>query len=213
MLTDYILDAPLSNFIKVRQLDKYMIGHSGYIAGGVFKNIFNNEKIKDVDIFFENEKDYIVANESFSSNETYLKVYENDKVRAFKNVDTEVTVELIKHKFKSPLDMIEEFDFTITKFVYYKEIEVANEEEEDHVEWKIAYHKQFFEHLHMKRLVIDQPLEELILPVNTFNRMFRYAKYGYFPCRETKAKIIESLRLLSSFSDELLSRELYNGLD
>ncbi|WP_137743360.1 hypothetical protein [Robertmurraya siralis] len=65
MLTDYILDAPISNFIKIRQLDKYMIGHNGYIAGGAFKNIFNNEKIKDVDIFFENEKDYIVANDYF----------------------------------------------------------------------------------------------------------------------------------------------------
>ncbi len=109
--------------------------------------------------------------------------------------------------------MIDEFDFTITKFVYYKEIGDGNEDEVGDIEWKIGYHKQFFEHLHMKRLVVDQPLEEIILPVNTFNRMFRYAKYGYFPCRETKAKIIESLRLLPAFSDELLSRELYNGLD
>ncbi|WP_137743361.1 hypothetical protein [Robertmurraya siralis] len=124
-----------------------------------------------------------------------------------------MTIELIKHKFKSPLDMIDEFDFTITKFVYYKEIGDGNEDEVGDIEWKIGYHKQFFEHLHMKRLVVDQPLEEIILPVNTFNRMFRYAKYGYFPCRETKAKIIESLRLLPAFSDELLSRELYNGLD
>jgi hypothetical protein len=65
----------------------------------------------------------------------------------------------------------------------------------------------------MKRLVIDQDLKNIILPVNTFNRMFRYARYGYFPCRETKAKIIQSLRDIPSFSEDLLSMELYNGLD
>ena len=37
---------------KVRFLDIYMEGHRGFIAGGCFKNIFNNEKIKDIDMFF-----------------------------------------------------------------------------------------------------------------------------------------------------------------
>ena len=38
-------------------LDKFMMGHKGYIAGGCFKNIFNGEKIKDIDIFFDNEEE------------------------------------------------------------------------------------------------------------------------------------------------------------
>jgi hypothetical protein len=207
---DFILDESLSNFIKLRQLDQYMVDHKGYIAGGVFKNIFNNEKIKDVDIFFENEKDYVEAKDKFSKNDKYTFRYQNDKVTAYRNKETMVTVELIKHKYKSPLDMIDEFDFTITKFVYYKGLEEGNEDEVKDVVWKIAYHKRFFEHLHMKRLVIDN---EIVLPVNTFNRMFRYAVYDYFPCRETKAKIIQALRENPSFSNELLSQELYNRLD
>jgi hypothetical protein len=187
-----------------------MIDHKGYIAGGVFKNIFNNEKIKDVDIFFENERDYAEADEKFKTNEEYKPSYKNDKVTAYINKNTNVTVELIKHKFSKPLDMIDEFDFTITKFVYYKELEDGDDDSVRDVVWKVAYHNRFFEHLHMKRLVIDK---DTILPVNTFNRMFRYAKYGYFPCRETKAKIIQALRDIPSFSEDLLSMELYNGLD
>lgn len=203
---NFITGEPLENFLKIRQLDRYMMGHKGYIAGGVFKNIFNNEKYKDIDIFFESANDYAEAKEGFSSNDDYVFRYKNDKVTAYLNTKTGITVELIKHKYKSPLDMIEEFDFTITKFVYYK---VDNPEEEEY-SWEVAYHNKFFEHLHMKRLVID---EGLVLPVNTFNRMFRYAKYGYFPCRESKAKIIMALRELPSFSEELLGIELYNGLD
>lgn len=203
----FVLNEPVTNFIKLRQLDKYMMDHKGYIAGGVFKNIFNNEQFKDIDIFFENDKDYSEANEKFRNNAEYVMRYHNNKVTAYLNKETNVTVELIKHKYKSPLDMIDEFDFTITKFVYYKE---QNDEE---VNWKVAYHKRFFEHLHMKRLVIDNEIKSIILPVNTFNRMFRYARYGYFPCRETKAKIIQALRDIPTFSDDLISMELYNGLD
>ncbi|MCA1027007.1 hypothetical protein LCM23_12975 [Cytobacillus kochii] len=204
-----LIDEPAENHLKLRQLDQYMLGHKGYIAGGVFKNIYNNEKYKDIDIFFENEKDFVEASIQFSNSPKYSLKYKNKKVTAYLNADTNVVVELIKHKFKSPLDMIDEFDFTITKFVYYKEDALDGEESV----WKIAYHSKFFEHLHMKRLVIDQEINEIILPVNSLNRMFRYAKYGYFPCRETKGKIIEAIREIPNFSEELLTRELYNGLD
>jgi hypothetical protein len=212
-LENFITGESLDNFVKLRQLDKYMTDHKGYIAGGVFKNIFNNEQFKDIDIFFENEKDYAEAKDKFSSNDEYTFRYQNDKVTAYRNKETGVTVELIKHKYKNPLEMIDEFDFTITKFVYYKELEDGEDNEVKDVVWKIAYHNRFFEHLHMKRLVVDNDIKDIILPVNTFNRMFRYAKYGYFPCRETKAKIIQALRDIPAFSDDLLSMELYNGLD
>lgn len=212
VLTDenFVLDEPLSNFIKLRQLDKYMTDHKGYIAGGVFKNIFNNEKFKDIDIFFENEKDYFEAMEHYRTNNKYVLAYKNDKTTAYRDKETGITLELIRHKYKSPLEMIKEFDFTITKFVYYKELADGKDDEVKDIEWKIAYHNKFFEHLHMKRLVVD---EGLVLPVNSLNRMFRYAKYGYFPCRESKAKLIQSLRDLPAFSEELLGIELYNGLD
>lgn len=213
----FVLDEPVSNFIKLRQLDRYMIGHKGYAAGGVFKNIFNDEKFKDVDFFFENQKDYEEANALFKSDENYKLKYENKKVRAYTNKETGVTVELIRHMFASPLEMISSFDFTITKFVYYKEEHEAGydieDEFDDGIEWKVAYHNKFFEHLHLKRLVIDQDEKDIMFPVNSLNRMFRYAKYGYFPCRETKAKIIQALRDMPDFDDEALSLEMYNGMD
>ena len=37
-----------------------MMGHKGYIAGGCFKNIFNGEKIKDIDIFFDDEEEFLL---------------------------------------------------------------------------------------------------------------------------------------------------------
>lgn len=214
MSEKFLLNQPIENYIKIRQLDEFMTGHKGYIAGGVFKNIFNNEKVKDVDVFFESEKDFKEADDYFKRNENYKKGYENTKVVSYIHKDRGILVELIRHKFKSPLEMIKEFDFTITQFVYYKEFFIGlDDDEEDSVEWQITFHSRFFEHLLLKRLVIDQDANDLVLPVNTFNRMFRYAKYGYFPCRESKIKIIEALRELPNFSEELLALGLYDGFD
>ena len=48
--------------------------------------------------------------------------------------------------------------------------------------------------------------------MSTFERMLRYAKYGYFPCRETKLKLIRALNELNSREIEV-SESLYNGWD
>ena len=80
---------------------------------------------------------------------------------------------------------------------------------ETHIEYRVLMDEKFFEHLHMKRLVIG---DEIPFPMSTFERMFRYARYGYFPCRETKMKIVRALRELSEQQVEL-SESLYDGMD
>lgn len=199
----------VDNFFKIRQLDRYMIGHKGYIAGGVFKNILTNTKFKDVDVFFERKEDFEQAWQHFSKNEDFIVKYENDKVRAFLDKKNGVTVELIKHLFKNPVELLKDFDFTVTQFAYYKE-----EKDDESMEWKIIYHNQFFEHLFMKRLVIDKEVNEIRYPIGTFNRMFKYGRYGYNPCRETKIKIIQAIRRLPLFNEDQIDNDLYHsGVD
>lgn len=80
---------------------------------------------------------------------------------------------------------------------------------ETHIEYRVIYDDKFFEHLHLKRLVID---DKIPFPMSTFERMLRYAKYGYFPCRETKLKLIKALNELNSREIEV-SKSLYKGWD
>ena len=54
-----IIKQDRENFHMLNLLDKFMMGHKGYIAGGCFKNIFNGEKIKDIDIFLMTRKNFI----------------------------------------------------------------------------------------------------------------------------------------------------------
>ncbi len=203
------------DFVNLRWLDTYMIGHKGFIAGGCFKNIFNNEHVKDLDFFFENKIDFLEAERYYEKHaeDGWYKYYSNDKVSVFKNKKKpEIAIELIKSVFGKPKDIISQFDFSITKFAYYKDyntMENENGESEIVIDYMVIHHKSFFEHLHMKRLVTEA---DLTFPIGTFERMLRYAKYGYFPCKETKKNIIENIRTKTVAGDNL-NKSLYHGFD
>jgi len=188
-------------FFKCRKLDSYMSDHKGYIAGGVFKDIFQDQKFRDVDIFFETEKDFNDALNLYKTNENYLFVYENENAVCYKNKHSGKKLELIRTVFLSPKDMLKRFDFTIVKFAYYKE------QVEDGVVWKYMYHPSFFEDLVNKKLVIDNTSS---FPINTFERAFKYRSYGFGMCRESKKKLIE---MLQGVNGDDISNNLYFGFD
>lgn len=225
------------NFWTLNWLDEFMVGHKGFICGGCFKNIFNKEKVKDLDIFFRSEDDWNEAVDYFDSmtpgyegdekrDEQYRFYYENKNVKAYKHIKTGIVLELCRKIFGTAEDILNQFDFTIVKFAYYKEevedetgaaveydpfrIEpVKGEGQKTHIKYRVMYDDKFFEHLHMKRLVVDN---EIPFPMSTFDRMFKYAKYGYFPCKETKMKVIDSIRKLPDKQVEI-SESLYDGMD
>ena len=72
----------------------------------------------------------------------------------------------------------------------------------------ILHHDSFFEHLQIKRLVID---DRLPFPVSSFERMLRYVKYGYMPCKETKVRLLTEIREVENLDG--ISNSLYNGMD
>lgn len=203
MNNKYVVSDP-DHIFALRQLDKFMVGHNGFIAGGCFKNIFNNEPIKDVDIFFKSDVDFYNAVDSFEDNDDFTSYYESDNVTAFRHIDSGVIVECVRTIFGTPEEIISEFDFTVVKFAYYKELT-----EEDTLTYKAIYHKDFFEHLHLKRAIIDDRIPK---PMSTFNRLLKYRKYGYVPCVETKQKLINALRNLPE-SEILVPTNFYEGID
>lgn len=77
--------ADIYNFRQLFFLDKYLMGHRGYIAGGCFKNIFNEEKVNDIDMFFRQESDFLQSKSYFEElikkePNSWRKSYENKKV-------------------------------------------------------------------------------------------------------------------------------------
>ena len=219
------------NYWILNWLDQFMVGHKGFICGGCFKNIFNKEPVKDLDIFFQSITDFNDAIDYYDSltagswidgdpynkveeeDAEYIFLYENSNVKAYVHKKTGIRIELCCRIFGTAEDILNQFDFTITKFAYYKE-EVADEDPfesiiDTHIEYKVLMHDKFFEHLHMKRLVTD---DNIPFPMSTFERAFRYAKYGYFPCKETKMKMARAIKELSDEQLEV-SESLYDGMD
>jgi len=57
----------LLNYRQLWWLDKFLVGHKGFIAGGCFKNIFNNEHVKDLDIFLKVNKIFLKQKDILSN--------------------------------------------------------------------------------------------------------------------------------------------------
>lgn len=189
-------------FFKLRKLDKYMTGHKGFIAGGVFKNLFNNQRYRDVDVFFESIEDYNEADKFYSNEkDTWSFVYENTNAKCFVNKTNKVKVEIVKSSFGSVQETLSRFDFTVVKFAYFKSTE------NDETEYKAMYHSSFFEDLTNKKLVID---ESSSFPVNTLERSWKYKGYGFGLCRESKIKLIT---MLQGVDPETIGNDLYFGFD
>lgn len=202
-------------YIRVLQLKRFLEGHNGYIAGGCFKNIFNGENYKDIDIFFRNKSDYEKALIVYQDNKDFIPTYQTEKVVAFREKNTGITVELIFSFLMNPENMLNTFDFTITKACLMSDVNWEKEEGERN--FKFIYHPKFFEHLFLKRLVIDS--DTLAMPLSTFNRAFKYTKYGYSLCRESKLKIANGILQLSKengineFTLDDIDKTLYDGID
>lgn len=209
-MSDFI-NRSIDNLWKVALLDEYMIGHKGFIAGGCFKNIFNGEKIKDVDVFFQNNIDYENAVSYYDESDDYSFYYESKKVKAYKCKRTNVTVELVNSVHGTPQQIIDSFDFTIVKIAYFKQVsQVENGlDSEETTEYRIIHHKDIFEHLFFKRLVIDSTLK---FPNSTFERSLKYKGYGYGLCKESKLKLIEAIKSSNNQNDNL-TESLYDGMD
>lgn len=200
---------PLNNYGKLKFLIQYISATGGTIAGGCFKNIFNNEPLKDIDIFFSNEKKAIGAFDVFRLDvDRYVPIYANDRVKSFRDKKNNLKIDLVmKYFYPNPQDLLSSFDFTITKFAMYNK-KILEEDGNFHYEPFITFHKNYFEHLHLKRLVID---DKIPFPASTFERLIKYVSYGYMPCRDTKIALIEALRTLPA--DFTVSNSLYDGID
>lgn len=209
---NFVQSDEIGNFPKIRFMKEFMVGHPGFIAGGCFMSVFSGEKPHDLDMFFENEKDYATTVKYFKDNkEEYSLGYQNKNVESFIHKKSGIRIECVKKVFGTPEEIISNFDFTITKFAFFTEVEPPEDEDDSwHYTDCVIYHPSFFEHLLLKRLVID---DELIYPVSSFHRTYKYASYGFLPCRETKLKLIRALHELTEIKDSDLANSFYDGID
>ena len=184
---DYILDDV--EFSELEMLEKFLEGHNGFIAGGCFKDLLSEEKKspKDIDIWFRNEKDFQEAEKYFEKHyeddDVWSAFYSNDNVRAFWNMKDDIVVELVKKAFGTPREILDQFDFTLTKFAFYK----------DEEGYSTYYSTDFFDALEEKRMTID---DKCLYPVKTFERMLKYSRYGYRADKDTKILIISKINQL-----------------
>jgi hypothetical protein len=143
-----------------------------WIAGGSVRDYFQSIPINtDIDIFFPNETEMNKCLEYFKKSEISEILWESEhgcKIKYKKH-----TFDIIKHYFNSPIDSIENFDFTVSMFA---------------VDNDYVYHGETsFIDLSKKQIMINK----ITYPPSTMKRIIKYTKKGFYICDgELKKAII-----------------------
>lgn len=213
-MTDY-LGLPPDNFRKLEWIEKIIrsitpIEDEGraMVAGGAFKNaLTEGAEVKDLDIFCADENVFngVIAQ---ATDEIGEPIYVTEKSTGFKTEDG-VRLDIVKTIFGTPSEILDSFDFTVTQMAL-----TPQPAHEDGTEtFSLICHPAFFEHLHMKRLVIES--DALPFPLSTFERSYRYTKYGYGICKDSKVRLLMQIAAFNpdAISLDAMSQSLYDGMD
>jgi hypothetical protein len=174
-------------------LGAYVKGIDGFVAGGCFRSIFEGNAPNDIDIFFRGADDFTRAADFYQKG--WKKIYENESAVGFYRKGF-CRVDLVRSVFGTPEETLNQFDFTVTKFAMDGD--------------SVIYADTYWRDMYLKRLVCDLRIPK---PASTFNRAQKYAKYGYFMCRETKVKLLNAVREAPLQDLESLDKSLYWGWD
>lgn len=211
-MSSNFVDKDVFNFRQLIFLNKYALYDNAIVAGGCFKNIFYGEPIKDVDLYFRNEADFneaIQRANKLVEDGVYRFIYRTKKLECYFDTVSKIRLEFINSIFGQPEEVIDKFDFTVTKFAFYQSDDYIDEDV-FLSQFRVRFHEDFFEHLHTKRLVID---DKLLFPFSSFERSYRYRDYGYRLCKESKVKLLLAIRESENLTETELSQSLYDGLD
>jgi hypothetical protein len=200
------------DFPQVRPLNGIMrkAGADAFIAGGCFKHLFEGRKPRDIDMYFTSREAFERARQAFLD-DGYEIAYQTGNATGIRS-DGHLPIDLVTRYYRTAEDTIGMFDFSITKCAYRFDPEHPDQ-------FQLVYSPSYFEDLTCKRLVIDG---ELPLPINTFQRLEKYTRYGYTLCRGSKIRLLAAIRgwqpkhPTDNSDDDLenaLSHSLYESMD
>ena len=183
-------------FNKLKPLFPYLKMTKGFIAGGVFKDIFLDKPFRDIDFFFECESDFIESRNKFLQDPSFKMKYRNENAFGFINETTQLNIELICKKFGTPSEILNGFDFSVSKFALYR----------DNSDLRVKFHPLFFEDLSDKKLRFD--LDDRS-PINQMNRILKYSRYGFNVATKDIHLLLNKINQLDSTEfDEILFSDI-----
>lgn len=170
----------------IETLSRFLEGTNGYIAGGVFKHLYETPgydglcRAKDIDLFYRNEEDFKQAKKLYESK--FEKIYSSANSSGFRvplHNGLMLNIDLVAFMYGEPKEIIKRFDYTIVQQAMYFE----------NGEYYVLKHKNTDEHLKNKTLAYWT--KEIPSKQGIIERLQRYISYDFNPSIETATEAIQ----------------------
>ena len=166
--SSYTLFNRVTSGIRSYDRDLYSLLHKYSdhiaIAGGALRSIISKTSVNDIDLYITDED--VIPNIIEHLQDTYQVVANTDNAITLKHLDKDKIIQIIKKVLLDPTDptaLFDEFDFTITCSLFYKNALYLGE--------------TFLEDLASKTLIIQN--KHLQFPIATLIRTQKYQRYGF----------------------------------
>lgn len=193
-MSDFIEQAvtEIQDYEKIKFLEYYVKEFDCYVSGGCFKDLLENKRPKDIDLFFKDMDGYERALNLIKGSERFELVRETETSNTFYDNVVNLNIQLIKaYTFESVLNLLNDFDFIVTRCaLYLKDGQLT-----------ILKDKDFNYDLSHKTLRFGR---DLTAPVSTFLRVFRYIDYGFKITDDSIRNLGVSLVELDPDNEELV---------
>lgn len=152
----------------------YDNGAKAWVAGGAVRDYFMGVRMKtDYDLFFPDRENYDKVEKYLIDNGAEV-IWTSDNGTKVKYNGRKF--DLVKHHFKSPVDTINQFDFTVSMFA---------------VDNQSVYHgNSSFIDLSKRQLMFNA----IPFPESSMSRAFRYYQKGFKMCHGEMAKLIRAIK-------------------
>lgn len=157
------------------------------LAGGYIRALIASEQVHDVDLFVNSEKD---AKQVSNSVKMLYKVDDQHLAIDLKGVPVQM---VWRYPFKAPYEILDQFDFTITKAAIW----FSEGEKGEAAGFRSICHESFYSDLARKLLVYSSKRE--YEQFTGFPRLLKYTTYGYTIGPKSFAEVIVKLCLSLDF--------------
>ena len=165
------------------QIFRPLISETSFVAGGCFKDVFQGKPPRDVDVYFTNVDEFVKCEERFRNSRVHTELYSTERSTGFKHSSfDDLTIDLIKYRCGTPIEIINSFDFTICQFALYQE----------GTEIKAACSPTYFHDLQNHELRFNSFENGASM---TFDRVLKYTKYGFNLSDASKSELFDQIRL------------------
>ena len=171
---------------KVKHIEPLIVENISFVAGGCIRSLLDDSteefSPRDIDVYFYDQSGFDKFSNVMHSSFNYKFLRGTVNAITYKNIITNIDIDLILKRFDIPSRIMDDFDFNVCKFTLYKK------------DGDLYLMRHYMAMHQLENKLMDISNSEIQNPDLMFNRMCKYSSYGFTPTTVLKERLFNGIK-------------------